>query len=710
MKPFVENVFMRKWLSVFCLLIWSVVHSQDIPIGAWRNHFSFNAARLLENSGDGIFVASTNGLYHFHNATRGITYLSKQKGLSSVGVSCMAYSAHYEVLVVGYPSGLIDLVYKDHITTLPEVFEDTQTADKTMYDVALNGELAYLASGFGVIVVSLKREEIIDNYRSIGAGASNVTVFDVAVLADTLYAYTGAAIQKGSVNDNLLDFNKWKINPTPDLAIQEMKAIPDRVVAITDSLVLDVTARIDTLLQADRYLDIGTNDGDALVLGANAVVGLDGQVVKEIDKNISAISMVVQNDIYLGSSTHGLLLPDGGSIMPDGPCSDEIKHIRTISSDLYAFYSEVSNLPSFLDSIGYSRYRAEWVNEQIEGFYAPTDVASYQGSLYFTGKNGVWNATNDELLIAGRKVPRAATRRLAYFPVYDNDQDGLYVLDRVGELFQYSPDFTDSRWPVDVQVNQDEVVYLTRSPDLGGGISVLETRSDAFVRLSTSRGLPSNVVNGVAFDRDNDVWFATERGLVTAFNSSFVFDGVDIFEPAFENVVPFEGDEITAVSLDGGDRVWVANDSGIKVYNNNFTKEIFAFSTLNSPLPSNHVLELAYNDVNGEMNVLTDHGLVSVRSNSSGAALSFDAVNVFPNPVPGSYEGLVGISGLTEDAVLKVATVNGDLIASIQANGGTASWDLKDYNGRKVEPGVYVLLSATDDKSERYIGKLAVLR
>ena len=105
----------------------------------------------------------------------------------------------------------------------------------------------------------------------------------------------------------------------------------------------------------------------------------------------------------------------------------------------------------------------------------------------------------------------------------------------------------------------------------------------------------------------------------------------------------------------------------------------------------------------------TEKGIVSFRSPATEASLSHTAVKIFPNPITRSFEGLVGISGLVENAVVKITDISGKLMRQMQANGGTASWDVKNYNGKRAQTGVYLVFSASADGEETFIGKIAVV-
>jgi hypothetical protein len=73
------------------------------------------------------------------------------------------------------------------------------------------------------------------------------------------------------------------------------------------------------------------------------------------------------------------------------------------------------------------------------------------------------------------------------------------------------------------------------------------------------------------------------------------------------------------------------------------------------------------------------------------------------------FTGQVGISGLANNAVIKITDVTGKLVYQTRANGGTLTWNLADYNGRKVQSGVYMVLSSDADGKNACISKIAVV-
>jgi hypothetical protein len=53
--------------------------------------------------------------------------------------------------------------------------------------------------------------------------------------------------------------------------------------------------------------------------------------------------------------------------------------------------------------------------------------------------------------------------------------------------------------------------------------------------------------------------------------------------------------------------------------------------------------------------------------------------------------------------------VSGRLICQTQANGGTASWNVRDHTGNRVKTGMYLVFAVREDGSESVVGKIAVV-
>jgi hypothetical protein len=48
---------------------------------------------------------------------------------------------------------------------------------------------------------------------------------------------------------------------------------------------------------------------------------------------------------------------------------------------------------------------------------------------------------------------------------------------------------------------------------------------------------------------------------------------------------------------------------------------------------------------------------------------------------------------LTENTIIKITETNGRLVFQTRALGGQANWNGKDYNGRQVSSGIYLVIA-----------------
>jgi hypothetical protein len=183
----------------------------------------------------------------------------------------------------------------------------------------------------------------------------------------------------------------------------------------------------------------------------------------------------------------------------------------------------------------------------------------------------------------------------------------------------------------------------------------------------------------------------------------------DAVRPIFENRFLLKDEKITDIEVDGGNRKWMGTERGVWLFNPSGDELVYNFNDQNSPLLSNVILDIAIDDETGEVFFATDYGIVSFRSGATSGGETFKSVKIFPNPVTAEFNGEVGISGLATDAIVKITDVNGKLVSEFQANGGTATWDVRDFRGKRPSTGIYLVFCALPDGSEKMVGKIAII-
>ena len=144
------------WGALFVAFIGHVV-AQDVAVGHWRTHFASSEVRQLVQRDVDIFGLMETNLVYVDTRDDILYDMDRIDGLSGVGLSALAYEPLYDVLVVGYSNGLLDLVFGMDVVSLPYIQEADFDGDKAIYQIWTDGRYAYLATGFGVVVVDLRK-------------------------------------------------------------------------------------------------------------------------------------------------------------------------------------------------------------------------------------------------------------------------------------------------------------------------------------------------------------------------------------------------------------------------------------------------------------------------------------------------------------------------------------------------------------------------
>ena len=171
-------------------------------------------------------------------------------------------------------------------------------------------------------------------------------------------------------------------------------------------------------------------------------------------------------------------------------------------------------------------------------------------------------------------------------------------------------------------------------------------------------------------------------------------------------------ESITCMAVDGANRKWVGtSNGGLYLISATGQEELLHFTTQNSPLISNRILSLAIQPTSGEVFIGTDQGLISYRSTATYATvLPDDDIHAYPNPVEPGYDGPIAIKGFTRDALVHITDAAGHVVYSTRALGGQAIWYGRTNNGVDVASGVYYVFASDEEKGNRSVTKILLIR
>jgi hypothetical protein len=246
---------------------------------------------------------------------------------------------------------------------------------------------------------------------------------------------------------------------------------------------------------------------------------------------------------------------------------------------------------------------------------------------------------------------------------------------------------------------------------------------DRYRLLSTgvnSGDLPSSTVEAIEVDFDNNIWVGTPEGMRVLYNSSNVFEaspGEYNFQKLLiefgENVEIVLGTtHITDIEIDGANRKWIGTaSSGVFLLSEDGLSVVRNFTSENSPLLNNGIIDIAIDQNSGEVFIVTNDGMISYRSDASQGDNEYTNVKVFPNPVHPDYFGPITIQGIAFNSDVKITDMAGNLVYQTVSNGGTATWDGNTLQGQRAATGVYLIWTSIDDANRRgrKVGKVVLI-
>jgi sugar lactone lactonase YvrE len=283
----------------------------------------------------------------------------------------------------------------------------------------------------------------------------------------------------------------------------------------------------------------------------------------------------------------------------------------------------------------------------------------------------------------------------------------------VNSLLQVAVDQSGYKWFV-VTFNTGILVF-------DSGADIDDPSDDRYKLLTTSNSvLPTNTINCITVDLDGDVWVGTQQGVVSFECGSNVFSTENpcIGRRRIVNVDGFNGylletEDVRTIAVDGANRKWFGTSNGIFVQSPDGLTQVARYTNTNSPLFDNGITDIAINQSNGEVWIGTEKGVMSLRGEATeGGRVNKSTAYAFPNPVQADYDGPIAIHGLARDANVKITDVAGNMVFEGKSLGGQAVWDARDYLGRRVASGVYLIYAtseATFDEPDAIITKVIIL-
>ena len=339
-----------------------------------------------------------------------------------------------------------------------------------------------------------------------------------------------------------------------------------------------------------------------------------------------------------------------------------------------------------------TKVECAWYDEDHNLFAA--NPASFGNMVYAMDTTGEWHELNHPKFL---NQPSARfhyrTKSGLDFIVADYRQPALCILDMNKTPFDESDDRTKA------------ISSFSYSED-----GLVETFQPVYIFA-------------VEEDHKGDIWIATDQGPLVMKNVKGVFDGKETYvrpkitredDSRYADYL-LASDKVKKIQVDGKNRKWIATEgNGLFLVSASGDKILENFTTKNSPLSSNVVMDIVYEKETGVLYILTDTGLLMYATDSSFPEDDFNNVTIYPNPVRSDYDGDVEIKGLMDESNVRITDQRGMVIENGVSKGGTYRFSARRSDGSRLPTGVYnvFVTTAADDEgmTETEHLKFAIIR
>jgi ligand-binding sensor domain-containing protein len=746
-------------------------------IGDWTDHLPYQNSRWVTQSDTKIIFNTDLSIFTIDKEDLSRQTLSKQDGLSDIGIAQIEYDGFNDQLIIAYDNSNLDLFTNEQVINLPNILSNQNiSGDRSIYDIhVMDEESILLAVGFGIVEIRSQNAEF-------GFTTTALRINAISSRDNIMYAGTddGFYVFDRSSPGFEGDFNNWDLLG-PEQGLPSVYEVVDitkfngRIYAILDGELWmeDSDQQFKKILAPDtgfRFAYISA-DGEHLLIGqrndANSsntiLINSSGQETRIEDGCINNTIYGVEDEngrIWYADEWDLIRFHEsisGGcqQFAFDSPFSEEISDIEIKNNSIYVASGGVSdNLTyTFSRDGNYIFENNDWTNinqfefsffrnEDILNFFRiqpdPINDVVYMGTYWaglvaFNEENQeiqVYNQNNSTLQgavgdeqrerVSGLIFDRNNNLWIANFgapePISVLTPEGNWHSFDVGSntsLTNVVIDDFDNKW-FPVFGNNGGVLVFNH------GDRIEDPTDDQFKFINVSNSeLTTNDINDIEVDLEGSVWVATGEGPV-------IFDcGSDPFsEECTGRRIRVLQDSIAAflladvsintIEVDGANRKWFGTNNGIFVQNASGDEQELGFTSDNSPLFDDNIIELTFDGVTGDMWIGSDRGLQVYRTKTTTARrIHSSNVISFPNPVPPDYTGPIGIKGLANDVNVKITDINGKLVFETNSFGGQALWDGRDFRGEKVSTGVYLVFSSTTnifDDPDSFVSKIMIVR
>lgn len=694
------------------------------PIGSWRAHFS-NESLQQVIKGDHVYVAVANQVIQIDENNQ-VDYLNTTNGLHAIGIQKIAWQSVEKQLVIAYKNSRIDIVQGDQVTLIDEIEVSNLFSDKTINDLVIFNNQAYLSCNFGIVVIDLLKKEIKTTLFP-NNNRQAVKVTQVVLFQNKLFALT----ENGIWSTILGQSTNWEKENTFDLAsIQQMLLFKNQLYFVNEQKLYPYQSSIASYQINTGTIQKVTSDNEqiyAVVAYQNkgALMQLNSNQINTIIIDSTILENPVDllkdnNTIWIADKKKGLYVKNELPkwVKLGGPLSQARGRFAFSNQEVLLNYGASHIGLSTLNESGWTTIN-QLQNIQLANIQAlhidPIDQSWWMSMdaqlVHYNPFQKTIEQTNpNPNLGAIKSIQQKVDGNLTLL------KEGLGLVVKEGSQwnsFPIPPNFSSNNLTQLVTGNNG-LSWMIGPPQQGILLFQKLNNQANWRQLTTSKNtgnLPSMDVKAITEDKEGTIWVGTNNG-IALFQCTNINEPCDAYLPIVEgngfNGYLFQKETIHCISVDGANRKWIGTNNGAWLISKDGSEVIQHFTTANSPLPNNTVLSIGIEPNQGDVFFITDSEIVSYKGDATEAAIKQNKIEIYPNPVTPAYNGPILIKNLVNNALVKITDLNGLLMAQTRALGGQAIWNGRDQYQHKVASGIYLIFVRDDAGNEKAVGKIMI--
>ncbi len=740
---------------VLCLISLLKIYAQaPFELFNWRVYSSM--VNIISGSLDGsnkLWCATIGGVLSFDIQNNSFEIYNSRNGLYSIETKYISINPFTKEIYVGCYYGVLS-IYNPKVGNWENYLEITnsQYSKKQINHILFQDNIAYICGDFGLTTFDTRQKVFLKTPSRLGFFPSGTSARHAVVFDNYLWIATELGVARIQLNKGISNPLNWE-NFVDTNGLNDPNIY---FLGVDDNVLYAFALNKVYRFEQGSFKKVYNLESYETI---NSVQSYNGNIyfstpfyVRDINYELlyfyteTPLTEKVNSFTIIDSNSIVLFLANGGVVIknlktnelqrhyPNSPISNQFRNFAIDNKG--GFWSATNSDPTG-EGIMYF-YNGKWVNfttqtyPEIQTNYymkvlcvEDTAFCSSAGrgllAIYPSGdtfKFKRYDQTNTLLNgIAGdpnwvivQQTAYEESKEILWMVNYSVSNNGFLLVakDRYNNFYGYLPmsnrrfhhlliDSYGTKWIS--SIDGTGLYYFNERGTLE------DSTDDIYDNLIKSTSLPSNQINTMALDQYGYIWCGTGTGIFLILNPNAVLNNS---QPVVKKLKLLSDYSINCIFIDVLNYKWIATNNGVFIVSPDGSDILANITKDNSPLPSNEVLYINSNSETGDFYFGTSRGLAIATSMIVKPATSYE-IKVSPQPFIIPKDELLLIEGLAMDSEIKILTIDGEIVRTLTTQSKKTFWDGKDYSGRYVQSGIYLIVAKSLTTRENSVYKVAVI-